>query len=563
LENLVQPRSERISPADRPDAPYIGLEHVQAQSNEILGTVPASSMASSSAIFDAGDILYGRMRPYLNKVVRPDFSGLASAEFIIFPKSEALDSNFLLKRLSAVDFVEFACSQYEGDRPRVKYDALGKFQIDLPPRAEQARIVAKLEELLSDLDAGLAELKAAQKKLAQYRQALLKAAVEGALTAEWRAKHMSAETGAQLLERILIERRARWEAKQLVKFEEQGKTPPENWQKKYPEPMRPDTTNSPELPHGWVWTTMDQLSELITSGSRGWANYYSESGATFIRSQNINKDRLDLTDIAFVHPPRAAEGARTRVRENDLLLTITGANVGKAARVDVDIEEAYVSQHVSLMRMIEPAISDYMHLFLTSSAGGRAQLDKEAYGAGKPGLNLQQVAAVSVPLPGLAEIHALIEAISMIAKAANEQDTSITLSLKQSTAQRQNILRAAFAGRLVPQHPNDEPASVLLERIRAEGAKREQQPKVRKTKQQKEIATVVSKLIDVLAAAGDWLPAQEAFQRCGVADGAETDQVEALYSELRVLDKAGRLVVEAVTDEQGRKLHDRLKLLAD
>jgi type I restriction enzyme S subunit len=89
---------------------------------------------------------------------------------------------------------------------------IGEIGLPLPPRAEQTRIVAKLEELLSDLDTGVAELKAAQKKLAQYRQSLLKAAVEGALTAEWRAKHTPPETGAQLLERILTERRARWEA---------------------------------------------------------------------------------------------------------------------------------------------------------------------------------------------------------------------------------------------------------------------------------------------------------------------------------------------------------------
>ena len=92
----------------------------------------------------------------------------------------------------------------------------------LPPSAEQTRILEKLEELLTGLDAGVAELKAAQKKLAQYRQSLLKAAVEGALTAEWRTVNKPAETGAQLLERILQERRARWEAKQLAKFKEQG-----------------------------------------------------------------------------------------------------------------------------------------------------------------------------------------------------------------------------------------------------------------------------------------------------------------------------------------------------
>jgi len=143
-------------------------------------------MSSSAARFYVGDVLYGRLRPYLNKVLLAPIDGLASAEFIVLPEMGAINARFLLWRVSASDFVEFACSQYEGDRPRVAFEKLGKFHILLPPRAEQTRIVAKLEELLSDLDAGVAELKAAQRKLTQYRQSLLKAAVEGALTAEWR-----------------------------------------------------------------------------------------------------------------------------------------------------------------------------------------------------------------------------------------------------------------------------------------------------------------------------------------------------------------------------------------
>ena len=297
--------------------------------------------------------------------------------------------------------------------------------------------------------------------------------MEGALTAEWRAKHTPAETGAQLLDRILTERRARWEAKQLAKFKEQGKAPPKDWQKKYSEPVQPDITELPALPEGWVWASLDQLTEFITSGSRGWADYYAFSGATFIRSQNINKDWLDMSDIAFVNPPHSAEGARTRVQKDDLLLTITGANVGKAARVDIGIEESYVSQHVSLIRTIEAGTADYLHVFLTCSSGGRGQLEKEAYGAGKPGLNLQQVAGVVVPLPGMLEMRALMESVAMHLRSANDQEVAITASLKQSTAQRQNILRAAFSGQLLPQDPNDEPASVLLARIRAERAARE------------------------------------------------------------------------------------------
>ena len=148
----------------------------------------------------------------------------------------------------------------------LKAGDLASQRFPLPPVAEQTRIVAKLEELLSDLDAGVAELKAAQKKLAQYRQSLLKAAVEGALTAEWRKQHPATESGAQLLARILQERRARWEAKQLGKFAEQGKPPPKDWQKKYPEPVQPDTTDLPELPEGWVWASVDCLLSDIETG---------------------------------------------------------------------------------------------------------------------------------------------------------------------------------------------------------------------------------------------------------------------------------------------------------
>ncbi len=578
-----------------------------------------------------------------------------------------VNNRYLCHQLNYVDYHPFVSGS---TRLKLTSSAMKQIPMVIAPAAEQTRIVEKLEELLSDLDAGVAELKAAQKKLGQYRQSLLKAAVEGALTAEWRAskqtpspqplprqgggassfvplpprgggaggeganslatedepwlqararelrqqqtpdeqalwqqlrakrfsghkfrrqqvlgrfivdfvcfaqrliveldggQHAEAvdydnhrdtwleqqgfrvlrfwnnewskqpeavlesiwqalqqehplpnqiyppryalpargeglmaplppcgggaggegESGAQLLVRILTERRARWEAKQLAKFAEQGKIPPKDWQKKYPEPVQPDTTDLPELPGGWVWATINQLTEFITSGSRGWADYYANSGATFIRSQNINKDRLDLTDIAFVNPPSSAEGARTRVQKEDLLLTITGANVGKAARVDVDIDEAYVSQHVSLLRMIETKLADYLHVFLTSSAGGRGQLDKEAYGAGKPGLNLQQVAAVAVPLPSMSEISTLIEAVATYLKSANDQETAITTSLKQSAAQRKNILKTAFSGQLVPQDPNDEPAAVLLERIRAERAERDtvKKPRGRKSKE--------------------------------------------------------------------------------
>ena len=188
--------------------------------------------------------------------------------------------------------------------PAVRPSDIGAFQMRIPSRAEQTRIVDKLEELLSDLDAAAAELKAAQMKLAQYCQSLLKAAVEGRLTEAWRAQHGEPEeSGAQLLARILRERRARWEAKQLVKFEALGKTPIKGWQDVYEEPAIVDTKALPKLPQGWVWARAEQLCDFITKGTtppKG-LDGGSSKAVPFLRVTNLTSDgTLNLDDKVFV-----------------------------------------------------------------------------------------------------------------------------------------------------------------------------------------------------------------------------------------------------------------------
>lgn len=442
--------------------------------------------------------------------------------------------------------------------------SIEEIELPLPSIAEQTRIVEKLEELLSDLDAGVAEQKAAQTKLVQYRQSLLKSAVDGTLTTEWRAERAkrgeAMETGAQLLDRILTERRKRWEAKQLAKFKEQGKPAPKGWQEKYPEPVRPDTRELPALPEGWAWATIDQLAQVGTGVTplRSRSAYYDQGTIPWVTSGALNSETVSaatefVTDLALkecrleIYPPGSllvamyGEG-KTRGKCSELLIAAT------------------INQAIAAIILEEGAMpcKAYVKAVLL---GSYERMRAQASGGVQPNLNLQIVKSIAIPLPPINEQVEITKLLDSQFFELTQQQLGIELGLKQSAAQRKNILKAAFAGQLVPQDPNDEPASVLLERIRTERAEREKQPKVRKTKKQKEIAVVVSKLIDVLAEAGDWVPAQEAFRRCGVADGALTDQIEALYAELRALDKSGRLAVEAVTDAQGRKLHDRLKLL--
>ncbi len=471
LEAIVEPKGARVSPSACPDSPYLGLEHVRAHTNEIIATVPAASMASSSVRFNSGDVLYGRMRPYLNKVVRPAFEGLASAEFIVFPETISIDSDFLLKRLSSADFVEFSCSQYEGDRPRVKFDALGKFTINLPPRSEQTRIVAKLEELLSDLDAGVAELKAAKKKLSQYRQSLLKAAVDGSLTAEWRRNNPASETGSELLGRILKERRARWEEKQLAKFKEQGKTPPKDWQKKYSEPALPDSTDLPELPDGWAWASVEQISEIQGGIQKQPKRTPVDNKYPFLRVANVSRGKLKLDEIHEIEL-FPGEFDRLKLHIGDVLIVEGNGSlneIGRCAVWDGSIENAVHQNHLIRVRPII-VVSQFLETWL-NSLGGIEKLTKlAATTSGLYTLSVGKISKIPVPIAPVAEQQEASRILIDSLVSLNSQERSVEYSLKQSVTQRQNILRAAFAGQLVPQDPNDEPASALLERIRAERA---------------------------------------------------------------------------------------------
>lgn len=341
-------------------------------------------------------------------------------------------------------------------------------RVPLPPLSEQTRIVAKLEELLTDLDAGVAELKVAQKKLGQYRQSLLKAAVDGNLTAEWRKNNPPIETGAELLERILKERRTRWEAKQLAKFQEQGKTPPKDWQHKYAEPNPPAKVGLFDLPGNWSWSSVEQLAELVSGHTPKDAESCSNSGGDigWFKVGDMNKPGNDVwltnAEIKFDLQTALSLGMKPAPKG-----TIVFPKRGGAIATNKKRRLANMSCFdLNTMGLIpSPHVADWLWSYFQG-----IDLGQLSSGSNVPQINNPDIAPLCVPLPPIDEQLEIICLLTLQLESTFEQEKSIHKSLKQAAAQRQNILRAAFAGQLVPQDPNDEPASVLLERIRTERA---------------------------------------------------------------------------------------------
>jgi type I restriction enzyme, S subunit len=316
--------------------------------------------------------------------------------------------------------------------PSLSRDNYSELVVPVPHEDLQPRIAACIDALFAEIDEGEAALADARAGVETYRKALLKAAVTGELTADWRASNPPEETGEQLLSRILTDRRARWHAD------------PKNARKKYVEPAEPDTDGLPILPEGWVWANVQQLSTLVTSGSRGWSEFYADSGSLFIRAANLNQDRLDLSEVAFVQVPNNSEGARTKVVQGDFLITITGANVTKCGVVTEPLDDAYVSQHVGLVRPVTAEIGRYLYLWSRAYGGGKQYLEGAAYGAGKPGLNLPNIYEMAVALPPFAEIAEIEERMRRAQNRVPEAD----LVGPMGGQLRQSILAAAFRGEL-------------------------------------------------------------------------------------------------------------------
>jgi len=345
--------------------------------------------------------------------------------------------------------------------PNVNASKLSELKIPIAPYAEQHRIVAKLEKLLAKVDKCKERLEKIPAILKHFRQSILVAACSGELTKDWRKGHPEIGTSEDLFIRIQQEKEKNQNKYGIVKKKALEKTSATITRASVPQ-------DEPEIPPSWLYMPSFDLFSFVTSGSRGWAKYYSQEGAKFIRIGNLAHDTIDLNlgSVQHVIPPDGSEGIRTRIQKHDILVSIT-ADTGMIGLIQEDIGEAYINQHVALTRPVKGLDTKYLAWFLASKEGQR-QFKALQRGATKVGLGLDDIKSIWVPLPSIAEQKEIVNRIEALFRIADEVETRYFKAVSHVERLTQSILAKAFRGELVPQDPKDEPASELLKRIKAE-----------------------------------------------------------------------------------------------
>jgi len=439
----------------------------------------AVSAAPSRAkqILRQGDVLVSMTRPNLNAValVRQELDGAIGSTGFHVLRSRSTEPSWLFYAVQTQDFVSAMCDVVQGALyPAIRPKDIAGWVCPIPPRHEQQRIADMLDELLSDLDAGVAALERVRAKLKHYRAAVLKAAVEGTLTAEWRREHPVTETADALLTRILAERRCRWEDAQLAKFAAAGKTPPNGWKSRYPEPAEPEALNLPALPDDWCWASFDRVCEIQGGLQKQPGRAPRGHHFPYLRVANVHRGTLDLSEMKRFELTEA-ELSRHRLQTGDLLIVEGNGSrteIGRCALWKGEIVECVHQNHIIRARLMAGIIPKFADQFLNSPTGQNAIQTVASSTSGLYTLSVSKIAKLPIPIPPTQEQEAIVEAVEDQLSVIHHLEQDLEVRLQGAQALRQSILRCAFSGQLVPQDPNDEPASELLKRIAAEREER-------------------------------------------------------------------------------------------
>jgi type I restriction enzyme S subunit len=458
---------------------YVDIEAVDNQRQRVSAPRRIENALAPSRARNAlrsGDVIFSLVRPYLKNIaiIPPELdSAVASTAFFVCRPGQGIDSRFLINFLRREVFIA-SITTYGSSPPAARDEEFERLTVLVPPSAEQSRIADALDELCSDLDAGVTALEGVREKLKLYRASVLKAAVEGRLTAEWRAQHPHMEPASELLKRILVERRRHWEEDQLAKFKAKGQEPPKNWKAKYKEPVAPNTTNLPPLPEGWCWAAWPQIG-FSQNGRPFPSSDYQDSGTKLLRPGNLYPNgAVGWTErnTRFMPERYAAESPDLIVGGGELVVNLTAQSLRDdfLGRVCITSESERCLLNQRLARLTPVIVLPKFLLWLFKAAHFRQFVAGLNTGSLIQHMFTSQLDDFVLPLPPFSEQEAIAEAVEDQLSVIDHLEANLAAKLKNSHALRQSILHNAFTGQLVPQDPNDEPASELLKRVAAERA---------------------------------------------------------------------------------------------
>ncbi len=307
-----------------------------------------------------------------------------------------------------------------GTQKNISQTILKEVFISLPPLPEQHRIIAKIEELFSELDKGVESLKTAQEQLKIYRQSVLQRAFEGTLTEEWR------------------------------------KT-------------------------SWQWTMLGDFAKEIKIGPFGTMLHesdYVQEGIPVINPKHIKNQRIFPDPRNAITSEKVKELSAYVLKENDIVLGRRG-EMGRTASV-TQREAGWLCGTGSMIIRLIPNNSAKLYSMILAERRVRNYLEENCAGTTMNNLNEKIVRQIPIPIIPVSEQPLILAEIESRLSVCDKLEESISQSLLQAEALRQSILKKAFAGLLVPQDPQDEPAEKLLARIRAERAQAQSTQKVAK-----------------------------------------------------------------------------------
>ncbi len=348
----------------------------------------------------------------------------------------------------------------------LRHGDIESLSVPVPPLAEQQRIVAKIEELFTRLDAGVAALKRAQANLRRYKAAVLKAACEGKLVAQ----DPNDEPASKLLERILAERRTKWEADLRAK----GKDPKKA---KYVEPKSPDVDGLPKLPEGWCWARFEDLLVELKNGHFSKAPSSEPPGIPILRISAVRPMYVSLESPRYLNE-EWGQVSHYQLNDGDLLFTRYNGTlelVGVCGVVrGLNRTMIYPDKLIRARVVTDSVLPEYLEVYFATEVPRRLIENKAKSTAGQQGISGADLKGLPVAVSPLAEQHRIVAEVERRLSVVQEMEAALAANLARSERLRQSILKRAFEGRLVPQDPSDEPASALLERIHRQQAESSQ-----------------------------------------------------------------------------------------